>query len=142
LVTALSTTGSTANMTAAYGGRTSPNFVITLQAGTPIPIATPAAGSFGGAQTITLSSTDGAAVIHYTTNGTTPTSASPVYTAPFVVASTQTVKAIGINGSYTSAPGSFLYTIGSACTPHVILSAANIVAVLQSGTVSIPVVCQ
>jgi hypothetical protein len=55
-----------------------------------------------GPQTVTLTDAMPAAVIHYTTNGTTPTSLSPTYSAPFAVSSTTNVQAIAIVGSGTS----------------------------------------
>ena len=45
--------------------------------------------------TITLSTTDGGSgvsSIHYTLDGSTPTTSSPTYTAPFVLTSTKTVR--------------------------------------------------
>jgi peptidoglycan/xylan/chitin deacetylase (PgdA/CDA1 family) len=52
-------------------------------------------GWYGGPVSVSLSATDtgaGVAAIRYTTDGSTPTTASTVYTAPFTVSSTTTVK--------------------------------------------------
>ena len=61
---------------------------------TAAPIVTPAAGTYSTAQTVTLTDRTSAATIYYTTNGTTPTTASTRYSAPFKVATTTTVEAI------------------------------------------------
>ncbi len=54
----------------------------------------PAPGTFDAGQRVTLSSPTPGAVIHYTVDGSTPTEASPTYTAPLVIAQTTTIKAI------------------------------------------------
>ena len=60
------------------------------------PTFSPAAGSYEGTQTVTIScSTDGAA-IHYTTDGTDPTASSPTYSTALSVSATQTIKAIAM----------------------------------------------
>ncbi|WP_051280376.1 chitobiase/beta-hexosaminidase C-terminal domain-containing protein [Novosphingobium acidiphilum] len=60
--------------------------------------------ALGGAVVVSLSSTTTGATIHYTTDGTTPTSASPQYQAPFLVTSSQTVQAVAMaSGLNTSA---------------------------------------
>lgn len=77
------------------------------------PAFSPAAGSYPSAVTVSLSTATGGAVIHYTTNGTTPTRYSKKYTAPFSIASTTTVKALAVKtGMKTSAVASATYTIG------------------------------
>ena len=45
---------------------------------------------------LTLSCADESLTIHYTTNGSTPTTASPQYTEPFTLSSDCTVKAVAI----------------------------------------------
>jgi hypothetical protein len=57
-------------------------------------------------QTITLAQDQGFD-IHYTTDGTTPTSASPLYTVPFTVTGTMTVKAIAIQPAVSVWPTAF-----------------------------------
>lgn len=74
----------------------------------------PAPGNYATGQMVTLSTTTPNAVIHYTTDGSTPTEQSPVYTGPFRVDSGTTVKAIAIapgmsasevsSGTYAVAP--------------------------------------
>jgi Bacterial Ig domain/Chitobiase/beta-hexosaminidase C-terminal domain len=52
-------------------------------------------GWYGGSVSVSLSATDtgsGVAAIRYTTDGSTPTTASPTYSAPFTVSATTTVK--------------------------------------------------
>ena len=74
----------------------------------------PAGGKgFSGAQSVTIS-TGAAGSIYYTTNGTTPTCSSTLYTGPITVASTETIQAIACSGGYpTSTVASATYTIGS-----------------------------
>lgn len=75
------------------------------------PTIFPAAGTYVYAQTVYLSSTPGAA-IYYTTDGTTPTTSSTLYTATFSVAASQTVKAIAVLAGWTnSSVSSTAYTI-------------------------------
>jgi putative alpha-1,2-mannosidase len=54
---------------------------------------------FEGSTTVSLASTSRIAKIHYTLDGSEPETASPVYTAPFRIDKTTTVKAMVISGS-------------------------------------------
>jgi len=51
---------------------------------------------------VSLASTTAGAVVYYTTDGSAPTSSSPRYLAPFLVASNLTLKAIAIAGGKAS----------------------------------------
>ncbi len=69
-----------------------------------------------GAVIVTLADTTSGAVIHYTLDGSAPTSSSEIYQAPFLVSSTITVKAIATASSYTDsavASQAFTPTIAS-----------------------------
>jgi Chitobiase/beta-hexosaminidase C-terminal domain/Legume lectin domain len=84
------------------------------------PTFSPAAGTYSAAQIVTLSDAISGATIYYTTNGSTPTTASTVYSAPIPVNATQTIKAIATASGYTtSAVGTAAYTISNGTTPAV-----------------------
>ncbi|MCC7009015.1 MAG: chitobiase/beta-hexosaminidase C-terminal domain-containing protein [Acidobacteria bacterium] len=57
------------------------------------PVITPPGGTFSAPVSVAISSATSGAAIRYTTNGGTPTADSPLYTAPFSVASTATIRA-------------------------------------------------
>ncbi len=98
------------------------NWTYTAGGGTTLPTAatpsfTPAAGTYTAAQSVTLSDGTGGAVIHYTTNGTTPTTASTLYSGAIAVSATTTIKALAVASGYTnSAVASAAYTISAAPT--------------------------
>ncbi len=76
------------------------------------PVASPAAGVYNLAQSVVLSSATEAASIYYTTDGSTPTPESTLYSAPISIAASQTIKAIGVKaGQTTSEVASFAYEI-------------------------------
>ena len=95
--------------------------VYTIQLPAAAPTFSPAAGNFTAAQTVTLASTTPSATIYYTLDGTAPTTASSVYSAPINVGANETIKAIAVaNGYSTSSVASAAYTItipGLAATP-------------------------
>jgi hypothetical protein len=75
-------------------------FTITLTPQVATPIITPPTGTFTTAQSATISDSTSGATIYYTTNGTTPTTASPVYSKAFTVSSTTTVEAMAAASGY------------------------------------------
>jgi Chitobiase/beta-hexosaminidase C-terminal domain len=85
--------------------------------GTPAPpAATPtfsvAAGTYITVQTVSISDTSTTATIYYTTDGSTPTTASTAYSGPVTVGTTETLNAIATgNGFSTSPVATTLYTI-------------------------------
>jgi RHS repeat-associated protein len=79
---------------------------------TATPTFTPAAGIYPSAQSVTLASTTPGASIRYTTDGSTPTSTSTLYTGAIPVNATTTIKAIALaSGYFDSAVASATYTI-------------------------------
>jgi hypothetical protein len=76
------------------------------------PAIAPATGTYAGAQTVTITDATPGATIYYTLDGTVPTAASTVYTAPFIVPATTTINAIAAAPNYvTSAAASSVITI-------------------------------
>ncbi len=82
------------------------------------PTFSPAAGSYASAQTVAISSASSGASIYFTTNGTAPTAASTLYTAPILVTVNETISALASGGGFTASPvGSAAYVITSALQP-------------------------
>ncbi|HLZ07472.1 MAG TPA: chitobiase/beta-hexosaminidase C-terminal domain-containing protein, partial [Chloroflexota bacterium] len=113
-------TGGTGGLTAVQNVL---NWTYVVGAGAPTaatPTFSPAAGSYTSVQTVAISDTTAGAAIYYTTNGTTPTTASTLYSGPISVGATETVKAIAVaTGFSASAVGNAAYTITlpAAATP-------------------------
>ncbi len=84
------------------------------------PTFTPAGGiTFYGSQNVAIASTTQGAAIHYTLDGSDPTSSSSTYSAPINLTSTTTIKAIAIkNGMEDSEISSATYTAGEAVTSY------------------------
>ncbi len=71
-----------------------------------------AAGSYAIPQTVAIGDSLPSATIYYTTNGTTPTTASTVYSGAITVGASETLSAIATATGYsTSAVNSAAYTI-------------------------------
>ena len=88
-------------------------YVINLPAAAA-PAFSPASGTYTGAQTVTISTATPGATIYYTTDGTTPTTSSSVYSGPITVSSSETLEAIAAETGYTqSAVATGKYTINS-----------------------------
>ena len=52
--------------------------------------------------TVTITDSTPGAIIHYTTDGSTPTSASPIYSTAFILNSAATVQAIATAAGYST----------------------------------------
>ena len=79
------------------------------------PVFSPPTQTFTGTQAVIITDATAGSTIYYTTNGTTPTTGSPIYTGTFNVTATTTVKAIAAATGYVnSAVGSATYTLTAA----------------------------
>ncbi|NWG38178.1 chitobiase/beta-hexosaminidase C-terminal domain-containing protein, partial [Nitrososphaera sp.] len=77
--------------------------VLTTDTTPPTVTASPPGGTYSSQQSVTLSA-DEPATIYYTTDGSTPTTSSPVYSSPIPISSTRTLQFFaqdfaGITGS-------------------------------------------
>ena len=96
------------------GHTTSPTatVVYTIHPTLAKPTFSVASGTYTTSQTVTIGANLKGVTIYYTTNGSTPTTSSPVYTAPVTVSSTETINAIATQSGWTNSPvASATYTI-------------------------------
>jgi hypothetical protein len=124
LVSTASASEITGTLTAGGGSSVSGNVVGT-------PTASPAPGTYGSAQMVTLTD-PGASSIRYTTDGTAPSCAGAglLYTGPISVPNSLTIQAVGCFPSgASSAVGSYAYVISGG-------SLSGSVATSSSGTLS------
>jgi hypothetical protein len=114
-------------------------YVISAPGTVATPTFSPAAGSYSGTQSVTVSSITAGSTFYYTTDGSTPTTGSTLYTGPISVASSETVKVLGVKAGFlNSAIGSAAYTIsgaGTVATPT-FFPAAGTYGTTQSVTLS------
>lgn len=68
----------------------------------PNPVISPASAAFSESQLVEISCADPEASIYYTLDASTPSTASTLYTEPFTVTQTVTVKAIAVKGEAVS----------------------------------------
>jgi hypothetical protein len=112
----------------------------TFAAGTPT--FSPGTGIYTLAQTVTISDTTPGATIYYTTDGTTPTTSSTVYSGPITVSASEvstseTVQAIATASGYSqSEVGTAVYTIGTPAATPTFSPAAGTYTSAQSVAIS------
>jgi hypothetical protein len=74
------------------------------------PSIQPNGGVFGAAQSVSITDFTSGAIIYYTTDGSTPSSASPVYSSAFTLNPVTTVQAIAVaTGGTNSSVGSAIF---------------------------------
>ena len=86
------------------------------------PTFSPYPGTYVGQQTVTFSDTTPGVTIYYTTNGSTPTTASTQYSGPITVTGNTTINAFAVGVGYTpslESSGSYAITLAAAATPAI-----------------------
>jgi hypothetical protein len=68
------------------------------------PAFSPAAGTYTTAESVAISDSTPGALIYYTLDGGTPTTASTLYTGPVVVSKTETITAYAVASGFDSSP--------------------------------------
>jgi len=97
------------------------------------PVFSPAAGSYSAGIQITMSSATPGASIYYTTDGSTPTSGSTLYTGALTVSGTSTFNAVAIStGFVQSTVSTATYTIQDQTAPPDVSPAAGTYSSAQS----------
>jgi hypothetical protein len=95
------------------------------------PIITPPGGNFCGPVVVQIGDTTAGAVIYYSLDGSTPNQTSILYTGPFTVSSTTTVKAIAVKSGLSNsvvATANFTFSCGTGnpgSTPAPILNSIS-----------------
>jgi len=91
-------------LTATSGGHIHTTQILVAALAAAPPAFYPAAGAFASAQSVSLTSPTAGGVLYFTTNGTTPTTASARYSRPIPVPVTKTIRAIAIAPGYLPSP--------------------------------------
>ncbi len=103
-------------------GEVSNKVKLTIHVEAPIQVSTPTSsiptGTYSDTQLVTLKSDTENAKIYYTLDGTEPTLDSNLYSGPFKVKETTTIKAIAVyEGMYDSEVSEYMITIVHPVTP-------------------------
>ena len=110
-------------------------YTITLP--TTTPTFSPAGGTYITAQSVTISDSTGTATIYYTTDKSTPTTASTKYTGAIAVSSSETIQAIAMAADYSVSPvATAVYTITPPAATPVFSPAGGTYITAQSVTIS------
>lgn len=112
----------------------------TITVGSPaetcsIPVFSLDAGTYTSAQNVTITSSTEGVTIYYTTDGTTPTVNSSVYSSEITVSETMTIKAIAVKDGYVNSEvASVTYSIilfdhaGTQADPYSVSDALKAIA--------------
>ena len=101
------------------------DWTLTLSSFVAVPSISLATGTYAGPQELTISDSTTGSRIYYTTDGTKPTSSSPVYSGPLLINISSTVQAIAMVGESESPIASSTLTVTAA------LSAAQLAFLQQ-----------
>ncbi|MGA3223159.1 MAG: chitobiase/beta-hexosaminidase C-terminal domain-containing protein [Acidobacteriaceae bacterium] len=111
--------------------------LLNQEAQAPAPVISPAGGAYNGPQQITITDTNSTAAIYYTTDGSTPTTASTRYTGPFQLSSDSTLQAIASASGYLqSAVASATYSFNTQAAAPQFSPAAGSYTAAQTVSIS------
>src|SRR5262249_24899837 len=85
------------------------------------PTFTPAGGNYRSAQQVAILETSPGATVRDTTDGTSPGTASPIYSGPITVSTRTTVKAIAFRTGWTDSAisgATYTFSYGTAAAPQ------------------------
>jgi hypothetical protein len=86
----------------------------------PAPTFDPAAGAYSSSQSVTISDATAGTTIYYTTDGSTPTTSSSVYSGAITVSATETLSALATeSGDNNSSVAQAVYILTEECTSPV-----------------------
>lgn len=102
------------------------NYLVEHKPKPATPTFDPVAGTYTSVQTVSISTTTEDATIHYTTDGSEPTTSSTTFFLPIYVGSDITIKAIAIKDGVISDVATAIYKIDT--TPFVLVSSNSIQA--------------
>jgi hypothetical protein len=106
------------------------DWTLSLISPTPSPAFSPAPGTYSSSPWITLTDSNASAQIYYTTDGSTPTASSNLYSGAIPLPATAMFRAIAVAAGIGSLPVAGIYTVA---TPTIALSPAT-VSLTQSQT--------
>lgn len=103
------------------------------------PRFSPAPGPYTSPQNVSLAATTPGETVYYTTDGSTPTVSSPVYTAPISVSTPTTIKSIAIKpGQLNSAVASATYSVNIPGAVPTVLGSANSGGLRDTQSLEVP----
>jgi hypothetical protein len=124
--------------TGGTGGETASQKILTwtysIATPAPSPTFSPAAGIYTGTQAVTINYTG--ATIYYTTDGTLPTTSSPVYASPIQVSSSETIQAMAVSSGTPSPISQAAYAIRQAVATPTFAPGTGTYSSAQTVTIS------
>jgi hypothetical protein len=100
-------------------GVTSGSYTVNPPPPPDAPVFSPSPGTYTDPQSVSITDSANGVAIYYTTDGTTPTTSSTVYSGPVSLPTdaTTTINAIAVNGNGSSTVASGSYTVNSPPPP-------------------------